>query len=333
MRKFRHNSVDEAIREIKREMGREALIIDTRRVRRKGLLGWFRAPQVELTAALEDAPVSPLLSLPRGEAVQEPAEAAEDNTGSGQVTGASRPDDGGLVPELRPVPGPAAGRGPVPGRCEPARTLGQPAPVVIGGGSEGPHVVALVGPTGAGKTTTCAKLAASFALGTGISVGMMTLDTFRIGAVEQIKTYARIMGLPLEVVFNPGEIRGAMKRLSHCDLIIVDTAGRSYRERGSMEELAGYFDGNWVDEVHLVLSLTTRLEDALRAIEAYRSTGYTRLLLTKVDEASNSAGAVYLRSAARVPLSYMCTGQNVPDDIELARPEVLARHFAEGAVC
>ena len=183
------------------------------------------------------------------------------------------------------------------------------------------RVVALVGPTGVGKTTTIAKLAANFRLRDGVKLGLVTVDTYRVAAVEQLRTYADIMDLPMKVVTNPIEMRRAIDELSDMDLVLIDTAGRSPREELQLQELRALLNEAQVDEVHLVLSLAASPRVLEMAAEKFDSVGVTSLILTKLDEA---AGMGTLLSAARRidrPMSYFTIGQDVPDDIEIARAD------------
>lgn len=185
------------------------------------------------------------------------------------------------------------------------------------------RVVALVGPTGVGKTTTVAKLAAQHALFGNKAVGLLTVDTYRIAAVDQLKTYAEIINLPVEVAYTPDEVAQAMGRLADRDLILMDTAGRSQKNRGQMAELQAYLAAAKPDEVCLVLSATTKQRDLEECLEQFRGTGYKQLIFTKLDE-SNAFGALYNCSQkAQCPISHLTFGQNVPDDIEEASRERL----------
>lgn len=185
------------------------------------------------------------------------------------------------------------------------------------------RVVALVGPTGVGKTTTLAKLAALHALGKKMTVSMITADTYRIAAAEQLRTYCDILQVPLEVVYDPEEIGAALARQHNSDLVLVDTAGRSPRNAEHMAELRRYLEELRPDETYLALSLTSNDQDAALVAEAYQTIHYDRLLFTKMDE-STKVGLVYnLAVQYRRPLSYITTGQSVPDDIEVVRPNKL----------
>ena len=184
--------------------------------------------------------------------------------------------------------------------------------------------VALIGPTGVGKTTTIAKLAANFRLRDGIRMGLVTVDTYRIAAVEQLRTYAEIIDLPMKVVTSPREMRRAMDELAGLDLVLIDTAGRSPRDDLKIQELKSFLTEACVDEVHLVLSLVASIRSLENTAAKFATVGTTSTILTKLDEAP---GMGALLSAARkisVPVSYLTTGQNVPDDIEAADPSRIA---------
>ncbi len=187
------------------------------------------------------------------------------------------------------------------------------------------RVVALVGPTGVGKTTTIAKLAANFRLRDGIKIGLVTVDTFRVAAVEQLRTYAEIIDLPMKVVTSPLEMRRTLDELVGLDLILIDTGGRSPRDELKIQELKALLAEAQVDEVHLVLSLTAGVSYLKAACEKFTAVNTTALILTKLDEA---AGMGSLMTAARklpLPVSYLTTGQDVPDDIECANASRMAR--------
>lgn len=206
--------------------------------------------------------------------------------------------------------------------------------VLVGGSllPEGsrPKVVALVGPTGVGKTTTVAKLAARFALQEGRNVGLITVDTFRIAAVEQLKTYAKIIGVPIRVVLDAAGFRAAVEELSDRDLVLVDTAGQSPTDQESLMALLGFFPEDVGVEVHMVLAVTTRARDLEKILCRYAPVRPSRLLLTKLDETECHGPLLGLPLASRLPLSYLTTGQNVPDDIEEASPPLVADHIVRG---
>lgn len=186
-------------------------------------------------------------------------------------------------------------------------------------------VVALVGPTGVGKTTTIAKLAANFRLRDGIKMGLVTVDTYRIAAVEQLRTYAEIIDLPMKVVTSPQEMRRALDELSDLDLILIDTAGRSPRDELKIQELKSLLNEANVDEVHLVMSLTASVRSIKMTCDQFSAVNPTSLILTKLDEAAGAGSLLSVSREVKLPFSYLTTGQDVPEDIEPANASRVAR--------
>ncbi|MEX0675748.1 MAG: flagellar biosynthesis protein FlhF [Pirellulales bacterium] len=187
------------------------------------------------------------------------------------------------------------------------------------------RLVALVGPTGVGKTTTIAKLAANFRLREKRRVGLITVDTYRIAAVEQLRTYADIIDLPMEIVATPREMHQAVARMADQDLILMDTAGRSPRDEVKIQELKSMLAEASPDEVHLVLSSVASAGSLAKTAEQFAVVGTTALVLTKLDEAASLGNLLALLRASSLPLSYLTNGQNVPDDIAAADKRRLAR--------
>lgn len=187
------------------------------------------------------------------------------------------------------------------------------------------RLVALVGPTGVGKTTTIAKLAGNFHLRERRRVGLITVDTYRIAAVEQLRTYADIIDLPMEVVATPREMRRAVERLANLDLILMDTAGRSPRDELKIQELRSLLAEAGADEVHLVLSSVNSLENLKKTVRQFADVGVTAIVVTKLDEATGLGTLLPLLRSCRLPLSYVTHGQNVPDDIAAADRRKLTR--------
>lgn len=176
-------------------------------------------------------------------------------------------------------------------------------------------VVVLVGPTGVGKTTTMAKLAAHFSLVENRKVALITADTYRIAAVDQLKTYAEIINIPLDVIVNPQECRSTLAVHSDKDIVLIDTAGRSPYNKEQVEELKKLIKASSPCETHLVLSSATALPDTLKAIEAFGRDNINSLLFTKIDEASGLGRLVSILIKTGLPMSYVTNGQNVPQDI------------------
>lgn len=186
------------------------------------------------------------------------------------------------------------------------------------------RVVALVGPTGVGKTTTLAKLAANFRLQEGLRVGVVTVDTYRTAAVEQLRTYAEIIDLPMEVVATPDEMRAAVTKLAALDLVLIDTAGRSPHDEARIDELRALLAEAAPAETHLVLSTTATGRSLGESIERFGVVGPTSLLLTKLDEAPSLGHMAAPLVEASLPISYLTDGQSVPEDIRVAERTRLA---------
>ena len=192
------------------------------------------------------------------------------------------------------------------------------------------RVVALVGPTGVGKTTTIAKLAANYRLRENKSVGLITVDTYRIAAVEQLRTYADIMDLPMEVVSTPREMHAAVSRMRDFDLVLIDTAGRSPRDEVKLQELKSMLAEAVPDEVHLVLSAVSGARSLVSTAERFSPVGISAVLVTKLDEATVLGNLLSLIRSCQIPISYLTNGQNVPDDIQVAQVKPLARLILGG---
>jgi len=196
----------------------------------------------------------------------------------------------------------------------------------------GPQVVALIGPTGVGKTTTIAKLAANLKLREKRRVGLITLDTYRIAAVEQLKKYADIIGSPLRVVGSAEELRHAIKQMEECEFILIDTAGRSPNDALKLSELKSLLNVAAPDEVHLVLSSTSSQECIDLAIERFADIRVDRIIFTKLDEAAHVGVVLNVARKLNKNLSYITTGQDVPDHIEVGRGRRLAQLILGGGL-
>lgn len=188
----------------------------------------------------------------------------------------------------------------------------------------GCHIVALIGPTGVGKTTTLAKIAARFVLEQGVDAALITADTYRISAVEQLKTYSDIIGLPLEIVYTPQELQTALHKFRQKDLVLIDTAGRSQHNEFQMKELVDFLAANPRIERHLVMSATTKNRDAADILEKFSVCEPDCIVFTKTDETASVGMILNLLYRKEIALSFLTNGQSVPDDIVPATPEALA---------
>lgn len=183
-----------------------------------------------------------------------------------------------------------------------------------------PYRIALVGPTGAGKTTTAAKLAVRRGMFGAARPGLLTLDTYRVGGMEQLATYAELADVPFEVVYDARDIRAAMTRLSSCDVVIIDTPGRSPASAELTERWRTLLDEMAPDEIHLVMPATVRADLALDIARAYRPSrahrGASHLLLSKVDEVPRQSGVADLALSLEMPTRWVSNGQDVPADLQ-----------------
>lgn len=194
--------------------------------------------------------------------------------------------------------------------------------------------VALVGPTGVGKTTTIAKLAGNLALVQKKKVGLVTVDTYRIGAVEQLRTYAEIMNIKFKVVFSIGEMEEAIEAMKDCDVILIDTTGRSSKNAMQVLELKAYIDKAKVNDVFLVVSATTKEKDMKTIAEGFSQINCSGIVITKLDETSSYGSIASVCSKTRLPINYITYGQSVPEDIRIpAQEEVIELILGEKDLC
>ncbi|WP_321392886.1 flagellar biosynthesis protein FlhF [uncultured Desulfuromusa sp.] len=184
--------------------------------------------------------------------------------------------------------------------------------------------ISLIGATGVGKTTTIAKLAAEAITQSGARVALVTIDTYRIAAVEQLKVYGEIMGLPVEVVLSPEQLQEAFRRHSDKDLILIDTAGRSPRDQVQIDELSQYLGQESTVENCLVLAAPTEERLQQKTLEAFSPIPLSRLIFTKLDEADRCGSMINLPIRCNLPLAYLTNGQQVPEDLLRADPRTVA---------
>jgi flagellar biosynthesis protein FlhF len=358
---FRAGTLKEALAHVRRDLGGNAVILNTREVRRRRLFGLGRRELVEVTATdraptpgpapipipLAAPAISPEFEAQFGERLGRLYAMVADLSQQGRIEHLLPDLPTALVPtysslleadvpetlsrrlvryvadRLEPdeVHRPDAIRAALCEAVEQSVSIAPPIAAVAGTR----RVVALVGPTGVGKTTTVAKLAADFKLTKGLRPGLVTVDTYRIAAVEQLRTYAEIIDLPLAVANAPGEMRRAIDELGDVDLVLIDTAGRSPRDEVKIRELADFLAAVQPDEVHLVLSAAAGERSLRAAVERFAVVRADRLILTKLDEAEGLGGVLAVLGQANRPVSYITTGQAVPDDIEPAGRRRLAR--------
>jgi flagellar biosynthesis protein FlhF len=209
--------------------------------------------------------------------------------------------------------------------------MGKPKTIVCGEAK--PKIVFLIGPTGVGKTTTIAKLASKYKLNYGKSVGLLTTDTYRIAATDQLRTYANILEIPLDVVLTKNDINEAIAKMADCDLILVDTAGFSHKnkeQRKDMEDILNAVDPAFEKDVYLVLSATTKYRDLKAIVDIYKAFTDFNLIFTKLDETDVMGNILNTKLYANSNVSYVCNGQGVPDDFEVVNVQHVVKQLLGG---
>ncbi len=341
IKKYRVDSMKEGLAQIKRELGPEAMIIESRKCRRKGFRGFFLPKIIEITAAIDsfdlqsdyrrdslkekenkvEADLDQLKNMVAKILVsQEERQLSGDvffNTWFKFLT-ANDIDDNLARKMLLDIQNKAAGK----------EISSEVAVTLIAGKMKemlltariSPHTkyITFVGPTGVGKTTTLAKLAAYYTFEEEKDVAIITVDTYRIGAVEQLKTYAGITGIPIEVVLTKDEMKKTIKKFHKKEIVLVDTAGRSLKNTMQISETASYLNQLPSGVVFLVISATTKSQDLKPIAQGFKRLNYSHLIFTKLDETETCGGLLNVCHFTSKPIAYITAGQRVPEDIEIA---------------
>ena len=210
--------------------------------------------------------------------------------------------------------------------------LGQTKPISFDKNDKKPKVIFFVGPTGVGKTTTIAKLSSKLILEEKKKIAIFTSDTYRIAAVEQIKTYANILSIPVEVIYETKDLDTAFPKYSDYDYILVDTAGRSHKNKDQVDDLKALYSAfeDYSLLTYLVLSATTKYKDLVKITKLYEDITDCCLIFTKLDETDAIGNILNVKLDTGMSLSYISYGQNVPDDIEVMNPQVIAKQLLGG---
>lgn len=384
IRRYLGNNAQEAILKVKMDLGSEALILNTKKVRKKGILNFFSKPMVEVLAAV-DSEYALKKNRENEKNVEKqqifPNDASNKNyfdkkeekithlenkvnniekmlqkvyqhvqNGDGSIN-AERQDARAqqanilqlfynnllkndveaeyakqVINMVKEKVGSNASVNDAASVLHNviASIIGKPETIKLREDGK-PTVVVFIGPTGVGKTTTLAKIAANFALNQEKKVGLITADTYRIAAVEQLKTYAEILGMPLNVVYSVNEIKEAINSYSDKDIILIDTAGRSHRNKTQFDELKTFVDAAGADEIYLLLSATTSNNNCREIINNYNFLKDYKLIFTKLDEAPVCGMILNVKFMTKKSFSYITNGQSVPDDIEVANVERISK--------
>lgn len=339
---FRAADLNEALGLVYEEFGEDARVMHTRQVDEPRLFGLLRRRFVEITAAKPEATVTPVAaasplpprsrSEPGDDFVRQLLDSPYETVPPPRESGPLRTEIPETPPEFTHVPtgnwrcygieqlNPTVLQRNLLARFEESVRFGGPLDL----SGDRPRVVALVGPTGVGKTSLLAKLAAHCRLKEFKRVGFLTVDLFRLGAIEQLRKYAETLDVPLEIVSEMYRVKSALARLKDCRLILLDTPGTNPKNRAKLQMLGSLLDAASVDEVHLLLSATSSaavLEDALRR---FKPLGLTGLDFTKMDEGVGLGDIYRFLKDNELPLRYFSTGQNIMEDLEVAGPARLA---------
>lgn len=379
-------NMQEAMIKIKNELGRDAIILHTRKIKQKGIRGWFKKPLVEVVAALQEAPkvvepvVAPQVKIePEVKVIKpEPRVSIQETTHNPQIENLksemdeikqmlksylekphehvdtdesshveqTSPDadeavrsflksfeiQEGIIDKIlmivkRQISITSENEQMVISAVRQAikEYLGEPFTIDHFNGNQ--RVFLFVGPTGVGKTTTLAKLAAKLSLIDNKKVGLITADTYRIAAVDQLKTYSEILGIPLSVVYEASELPDVMYKYKEKDVILLDTAGRSHKSDELSRDLQDLMNNLENPEIFLVISLTTGYKDIVSILDAYNFVDEYKIIFTKLDEASSYGNILNVKVESGKALSYLTTGQSVPDDIEIAESEKIVNYI------
>lgn len=387
IKKYRGPTLGEALKQVRADLGADALILDTKRLAGAGVSGWLGKRGVEVTAARDGQGSSGQTGARDQMRVANRRSFAERAYEQQHEDAVSAPADNNSMlslreelqnvranlrrlaqtakPEARVFANPilrlfyqrlrdsgveediAVGTVHAMGLHIPPNDTGEPrtlrqalavalenvvkfsGPVRIRPGKC--TIIALVGPTGAGKTTTIAKLAANLQIHQRAGVGLLSVDTYRLAAIDQLRSFAHIADMPLHVAYSCEETTAALQRLAHLDVVFVDTAGRSPRHREHLEQLHEFIRAAGPDHVHLVVSATTKPADLALITQQFSSTRFDHVIVTKTDETTETGTMLNLRKLARVPFSYFTTGQNIPEDIVTADAVMLSDWILSGA--
>lgn len=347
IKRYLVNTMPEAMEIIKRDLGPEAVIISSRWVKEGGWLGILGPKKLEVTAAVEHHASKKEAAQGESGLIREMAElkALLKKYAENSLHKEQEPPDSKLLLKWQQVlqelevshevtnqllKGIAESAGLAARENEELfkETVQERMARIFESApnqSLSSRIFVFVGPTGVGKTTTLAKLAANLALFEQKKIALLTIDTYRIGAVEQLKTYGEILNVPVEAVLTPEELNQAVERHQDKDFILVDTAGRSSRNKRMLAELQSFLTVLHPAEVFLVMSCTTKNKDLLKIADDFKLLNYTKLIFTKADETTSLGSILNLASATSKPVAYVTTGQNVPDDIEACDPQKLVK--------
>lgn len=346
IKRYIGNNLQEAILKVKMDLGNEAIILNTRNIRQKGLFKLFSKPMVEVVAALDEQQSSKndleskvnnmeemlnkmyrqMQNSSYHETLDKQAVSQQSYTDLMQVfynnlikNDVDEEIAKNLVEKVKAKIGESNNINDfISVLYNYISEIIKPPNTICIKDKEGPTVIIFTGPTGVGKTTTLAKIAAYYSISHNMSVALITADTYRIAAVEQLKIYADILSIPLSVIYSEHDIKDVINSYRDKELILIDTAGRSHKNNKQLEELKNIIEEAEADEIYLVLSMTASKKNYKEVVDSYSFLNNYKLIFTKADEAPSYGIILNTVFYTKKPLSYITTGQSVPDDIEVA---------------
>ena len=346
VKRYEGKTIQDTIFKVKADLGSDAIIIDTRKINKGGFFGFFGKKKVEVLAALEEENEgnNNNHTLEEISDLKNMVNDLHEKYDTGEFA-AELPDNlqyvyqylnqQGINEELNQEIIAGIREADIQEMEEIIKNVSQkikkimkePQPIELNNNNN-KNVVVFSGPTGVGKTTTIAKLAAKFSLEEDKKVGLITSDTYRIAAIQQLKTYSDIVNIPLKVLYDNQELAELIKNnFDEYDLVLVDTAGSSWNDKMQIGRLEKISNHDLIDEVHLLVSLNTKPEDIDSIIEHFSVIDPDKILLTKLDETSTYGEIINIKNEYDYPYSYITYGQDVPDDINIAYSDILVKYL------
>lgn len=350
VKKYVGANTQEAMNKVKKELGPEAIILNTRIIKQKGFFSFFKKPIVEVTAAVDNKYLHPInkestnmneinyeLKRLRSLVEEVTINVAKDeqcfsgdldnyrdklvcngvdyNIATSILNGINDQIDfqEKSKEEIQKI------------ICYNIKEhLGKVEPLDL---SSTPKTIFFIGPTGVGKTTTLAKIAAQLVIKGDYKIGLITADTYRIAAVDQLRTYSEILKIPLKIIYKPDDIYKAMTEFNDRDIILVDTAGRSYKDITLVNETKTLINSTNSKEIYLVLSVATDFATIDSIVGKYNFVNEYKVIFTKIDEAETYGNILNTIFKHKCKLSYFTMGQDVPDDIEIVNRDEIVKHL------
>lgn len=353
IKKFTGYTVQEAMNKLKLELGPDAVVLNTKSIRAKGLFKYFKKPQVEIMAGYEEKEETSYNDMKKitDEILEikkllDKKEETEEKANSIQEREKSDLDpkliryydlltynhvddkiarnillnisdkidlDGKTDENIREIV-----------KYELEQIIGKPKPIIM---DKEQKEVFFIGPTGVGKTTTLAKIASNLVLEKKYKVGLITADTYRIGAVDQLKIYSEILKIPLKVIYNSNDLNNSFIEFNDKDIILVDTAGRNHNDPEQLREVEEIIKSRENKDVYLLINSTINYKLVRRLVEKYSFVEDYSIIVTKVDESDNYGNLLNIKYLTNKDLSYITMGQNVPEDIRLVDKAEIAEEL------